>query len=558
MMKPPTQDHPFTGEVMRDLFTNHELLAREAHRPSITSEGDARGVRRVGILGGGTAGWFTALALRAQLPSLEVTVIETPSIPIIGVGEASVPSLVPFLHHYLKLDVAEFTREVAPTWKQGIRFEWGMPGDYVFQAPFDWEVNGIGMLGAMAETANVSAFTLQGQLMARDATPIIRTQSGKLHSFLPVLAFAYHLDNQRLVAYLRKTAIARGVVHLDAKIADAKLREAGSGADPEVEHVIDDQGRAHAFDLYVDCSGFRSFLLGDKLGGAFTSYASTLFTDRAVAFNAPHGGKLKPYTTARTMQAGWCWDIPIREDDHLGYVYSSAFASDDEALAEAKALWPELKGERVVKFKSGRHDRLWVGNVFAIGNSYAFVEPLESTGLLMITRAITSLVRAFPMDGEQRAQRRFVNTSIGRDWDRLRWFLAAHYKFNKRLDSKFWVAVRETCDISGLEDALALFAEQGPLSLLPRSIRASLQEETNVFFYGLHGLDCILLGNKVPFAMPARGAPEAWRARHRVAKDFVRRAIDQAEAMRAKELPEWLNQVVNHPAGWAMKMATFL
>lgn len=556
-MKPPPQDHPFTGEVMRDLFTNHELLAREGHRPPAPSDGEP-GVRRVGILGGGTAGWFTALALRAQLPGLEVTVIETPSIPIIGVGEASVPSLVPFLHHYLKLDVAEFTREVAPTWKQGIRFEWGLPGDYAFQAPFDWEVNGVGMLGALAETANVSSFTLQGQLMAKGVTPIIRTQTGKLHSFLPALAFAYHLDNQRLVAYLRRTAIARGVVHLDAKIVDAKKRADAATEEPEIENLVDDAGRSHAFDLYVDCSGFRSFLLGDQLGRPFTSYASTLFTDRALAFNAPHGGKLKPYTTARTMQSGWCWDIPIREDDHLGYVYSSAFATDDEALLEAKSIWPDLRGERVVKFRSGRHDKLWVGNVFAVGNAYAFVEPLESTGLLMITRAITSLVRAFPMRGDQRALRRFVNTSVGRDWDRLRWFLAAHYKFNRRLDSKFWVAVRETCDISGLDDALALFRGQGPLSLLPRAIRASLLEETNVFFYGLHGLDCILLGQKVPFEAPARDAPEAWRARQRVARDFVRRAIDQGEAMRAKELPEWLHQVVNHPAGWAMKMLPFL
>src|SRR5688500_7965835 len=183
MRQPP----PNPLEPLQQLFTNHELLMREAHRP----EGEELGtVKRVGILGGGTAGWFTALALRAQLPDLEVTVIESPSIPIIGVGEASVPSLVAFLHHYLKLDVNELYREVQPTWKQGIRFEWGLPGDYVFQAPFDWEVNGVGMLGSMAETGNVSAFTLQAALMAKDVTPIIRT-NGQLQSFLPMLAFAY-------------------------------------------------------------------------------------------------------------------------------------------------------------------------------------------------------------------------------------------------------------------------------------------------------------------------------------------------------------------------------
>src|SRR5262245_24700936 len=134
-------DIQFTKPVMEELFSNHELLVREASRPKTPP---AEGVRTVGIVGGGTAGWLTALALRAQLPWLDVSVIESSSIPIIGVGEASVPTFVSFLHRYLDLDILEFTREVQPTWKQGIRFEWGLPGSYAFQAPFDWDRNGIG------------------------------------------------------------------------------------------------------------------------------------------------------------------------------------------------------------------------------------------------------------------------------------------------------------------------------------------------------------------------------------------------------------------------------
>ncbi len=551
---------------MQELFTNHELLFREAHRPP--RDASPGGVRTVGILGGGTAGWFTALALRAQLPWLEVTVIETPSIPIIGVGEASVPSLVAFLHHYLKLDVLEFTREVQPTWKQGIRFEWGQPGNHAFQAPFDWEVNGVGMLGAMAETGDVSAFTLQGALMARDRTPIVRTDS-KLQSFLPMLAFAYHLDNGRLVQYLRRTAIARGVTHLDARVEGAQLAPPDAPADgaaegppdedPHIAHLLTDDGRKLAFDLYVDCSGFRSVLLEGALKRPFQSWASTLFTDSALAFNAPHDGKMKPYTTARTMDHGWCWNIPMMEDDHLGYVFSSAHCSEEQALAEARALWPAMSKERVVRFRSGRHDRLWVGNVIAIGNAYAFVEPLESTGLLMITRAITSLVRSFPIGVDRGPVRRFVNESVGRDWDRLRWFLAAHYKFNRRLDTAFWTDVREQVDISGLAQALELFRTRGPLSLLPRAIRTSLNESAGVFFYGLHGLDCILMGQKVPFPSLEREPPAAWRKRREVAVDFTRRAMPQAEAQRAvREHPEWLQQLVGHPSGWVSKMAVYL
>jgi tryptophan halogenase len=551
-----SSERQFTMPVMQDLFTNHELLVREASRPELDASG---GVRTIGVVGGGTAGWLTALALRAQLPWLDVTVLESSSIPIIGVGEASVPSLVSFLHHYLKIDVLEFTREVQPTWKQGIRFEWGLPGDYVFQAPFDWDVNGIGMLGSMAETGDVNRFTLQAILMARDVTPVIRT-NGQLQSFLPMLSFGYHLDNPRLVRYLTRTALARGVRRVDAKIVDAPLRPSASGDDePEIAHLVTDDGRKLEFDLYIDCSGFRSLLLGKTLGGAFHSYTKSLFTDSAVAFNAPHGGKLKPYTTARTMENGWCWNIPMVESDHLGYVFSSSYCSDDQALAEARHIWPDLTNERVIRFRSGRHDRLWVGNVYAIGNAYAFVEPLESTGLLMITRAITSLVRAFPIGPDHAVMKRFVNTTVGRDWDRLRWFLAAHYKFNRRLDSRFWCDVRADADVSGIQDALDIFRTSGPLSLLPRAIRSSLTEMTGIFFYGLAGFDCILLGQKVPCPTLKREPSEAWRARLQAALDFARRSLPQHEALRAlSERPDWLLHLVNNPSSWVTKITTYL
>jgi len=553
-MRSPSE-RPFTMEVMQELFTNHELLVREASRATGDEPG---GVRTVGVLGGGTAGWLTALALRAQLPWLDVTVVETPQIPIIGVGEATVPSLVAFLHKYVKLDILELTREVKPTWKEGIRFEWGLPGDYVFQAPFDWEVNGLGMLGSMAETGNVSSFTLQSILMGRDLTPIIRT-GGKLQSFLPLLSFAYHLDNERLVRYLSRTALARGVRHVDSKIVDAPLRPEPASGEPEIAHLVAEDGRTLEFDLYVDCSGFRSFLLGQRLGVPFHSYAPSLFTDAALTFNAPHGGKIKPYTTARTMEHGWCWNIPMVDDDHLGYVFSSAHGSQDEALAEARRVWPKLRNERLVRFRSGRHDRLWVGNVYAVGNAFAFVEPLESTGLLMITRAITNLVRAFPIGRDHAVMKRFVNTIVARDWDRLRWFLAAHYKFNKRSGSRFWADVRADADVSGLQHALDLFQASGPLSLLPRAVRASVTESAGVFFYGLAGLDCILLGQKVPCPRLEREPSQVWRERRATALEFARRAVPHTDALKMTwERPEWLQQLVDHPSSWVNTIATYL
>lgn len=548
-------ERQFTMPVLQDLFTNHELLYREGHRPRSDA---ATGVKSVAILGGGTAGWLTALALRTQLPWVDVTVIESPSIPIVGVGEATVPSLVAFLHHYLKLDVLDFTRAVRPTWKQGIRFEWGMPGDYVFQAPFDWEVNGIGMLGAMAENNNISTFTLQAHLMARGTTPILKTGKN-LQSFLPILAFAYHLDNRRLVAYLEKIAVARGVQHLSHKIVDAVTQDVEGDADPHIAQLITEDGEKLDFDFYVDCSGFRSFLLADKLGAQHQSYAASLYTDSALAFNASHGGDPRPYTTARTMQSGWCWTVPMVDDNHHGYVYSSAHITDDEAAAEVRKIWPEIDNDRIVRFRSGRHDRAWIGNVYAIGNAYGFVEPLESTGLMMIQRAVTSLVRAFPIGPDSRVMRDFINDSTGRDWDRLRYFLAAHFKFNKKLDTPFWHDCREKLDVSGIQSALDLFQSCGPLSLLPRAIRTSLNDQVGVFFFGLHALDAILLGQRVPHPKLAREPKAVWKKRQKIASEFARRGLRYPDALRAvAEHPEWLQQVVDNPSGWVAKMATFI
>ena len=256
------------------------------------------------------------------------------------------------------------------------------------------------------------------------------------------------------------------------------------------------------------------------------------------------------------MENGWCWCIPMVESDHRGYVFSSAYVSDDEALAEARRLWPDLTNERVVRFRSGRRARAWVGNVYAIGNAYGFVEPLESSGLVMITRAISALVRALPMGPDHAVMKRFVNKATGHGWDQLRWFLSVHYKFNRRIDSRFWREIQASADVSGIQDTLDLFQTCGPLSLLPRAIRIDLPATTDIPFYGLSGLDCILLGQKVPCPKLEREPSKTWRARRATALDFARRALPQAEARRAvAENPAWLQQLVAHPSSWVAAMA---
>src|SRR5262249_49008438 len=170
-----------------------------------------------------------------------------------------------------------------------------------------------------------------------------------------------------------------GVEYLDRTVAGAVVADAG-----RVDHLATQEGDALRFDLYIDATGFRSLLIEGALGSPYLPYDSTLLCDRAVVANLPHGGLLKPYTLAETMDAGWCWNIPQVDEDHRGYVYSSAFLDVDAAAAEMRRKNPGMSDYWTVKFRSGRHRDFWLGNVVAVGNAYGFVEPLESTALHMV------------------------------------------------------------------------------------------------------------------------------------------------------------------------------
>ncbi|RAY16154.1 hypothetical protein DPM19_04315 [Actinomadura craniellae] len=509
---------------------------------------DPQAIRTVGVIGGGTAGYLTALALRAKRPWLEVTLVESKGLPIIGVGEATVPSMVPFLHHYLGIDPRHLYEQVRPTWKLGIRFDWGA-NPAGFMAPFDWNSNSVGMLGSLATRGDINAFTLQSLLMMADRAPVYRLDDGRHLSLMKRLPFAYHLDNERFVRFLTELALARGVQHVEARLQEAVL----SGPD-RVESLRTDDGRELRFDMYVDCSGFRSFLLGKTLDVPFRSYADSLFTDSAVTGNLGHGDHLKPYTRATTMDAGWCWTIPTPESDHLGYVYSSAHLSDEEAAAELARKFPGIGPPRQVRFRVGRRDEAWRGNVFGIGNSYAFVEPLESSGLMMITLGVLALVGSLPASWADPTGREVVNAALAQKWDAIRWFLSLHYKFNDRLDTPFWRDARENADVSGLRPLLDVFAAGAPLRFRDPITRGFL-EATAPTFYGLEGVDCILLGQNVPARLlPMTEPVELWQARKDAADIMVRRALPVRDSLHAYHtVAELHEELLEDPDSWVVR-----
>lgn len=511
-------------------IANHAAYSGVPDRP-------AAGFRSVGVVGGGTAGFLTALALRKKLPHLDVTVIQSPIIPVIGVGEATTARLVHFLHHELRLDAEEMYRAVQPTFKLGIRFEWGLPGDYYFNSPFQFGK----LLESIVYDGDVNKNCLGSKLMSANRVPIIRDNNGGFRSMLTEVPYAYHLDNERFVAYLEKQALKAGCT-----IIDATVHEVVKSDESTVSHLVLDGDRKVGFDLFVDCSGFRSLLLDKAVGSPFLSYLKSLPTDSAIAANVPHGGHVKPYTVAETMEHGWCWNIPMLESDHRGYVFASTFASDEDAIKEMRAKNRGMSEHRIVRFRSGRHEHFWKGNVVGIGNSYAFVEPLQSTAIHMIIVGIERMIEWFPSTPSLRAFQPVLNKKVATVWDHLRDFLAVHYRFNHRIDSAFWRFCRENVEIGSLENYVKMYKERAPIDS-----RAASLPELDGSTFGVFRHDQLFMGHGMETTwIPPSESREDWRRISAAVDRIVDRALDQNEAFAVLvKHPEMLHRHIAQLAG---------
>ena len=506
-------------------------LPRELRLPRRRRRRDSA-LGSVAVLGGGTAGYLAALALRRKLPDLKVTVIESPNVPVIGVGEATTPLLPAFLHGTLGLDIFDFFEEVRPTFKLGIRFLWGKPAPYAFNYPF-----AAGLLeDAMAHDGSPNGYCLPSLLMSAGRGPLIRLEDGGL-AWTPE-PFAYHVDNRRLVTYLRKAAEIAGIYRRQLHIVSAELEERGDPDGATVAALITGDGERLAYDFFIDASGFSSLLLRKELGSPFHSFSSSLPTDSALVFETPRGGPLAPYTSAETLDAGWAWSLPQREKDHRGYVFSSAHVSPQEAHDEIRRRFPDLQEPRLLRFRCGRQALAFKANVFALGNAYGFVEPLESTALHMVVVALHLLLRQFPAAPWEPANRRRLNEHLGGFWDQLRDFLALHFRFNTRLDTPFWRDCRSLVDLGGGEEALAFYRQRGNLSSSPHLYRFDS-------LWGDFGRDLILRGQGVP-APPPRPhlSPDAWRRLQGRTRALVEAALPAEEALGiAARRPELLRRL---------------
>jgi tryptophan halogenase len=440
------------------------------------------------VVGGGSAGLLAALILKKTLPALKVTVVRSKEIGVIGVGESTTAAIPRILHGLLELDPSEVHRRVLPSWKLGIRFLWGPRTffDYTFSHQLDWKWKELNRANGFYCYDDFTYVDPHSSLMSHDKA-FVRQANG-----LPLilLNYGYHLENRRFVAYLEDVAIQRQITLLDGVVTEASRDEHG------ITGVQLASGQVLSADLYVDCSGFRSLLIGKTLQEPFRPYASTLFCDRAVVGSWARGDEvIRPYTTAETMSAGWCWQIDHPDCINRGYVYSSAFQDDAQAESELRAKNPRVAQTWVVPFVSGRFERAWVQNVVALGNAGGFVEPLESTALAILCDAARILAGCLS-ECDRSPRPSYVahyNRLTAQAWDTTRDFLGIHYKFNTRYDTPFWKAARADTVLGPVQQVIDFYEENGPSTFF----RTNLIEPSNMF--GLEGYFALLLGQKVPY-----------------------------------------------------------
>ena len=423
-------------------------------------------LKKIVIIGGGTAGWMSAAGISSLLgqTGLEVTLIESEAIGVIGVGEATLPH-IKFFNETLGIDEAEFMAATSATIKLGIEFvDWGQKGDRYIHPFGDFGLSNNGVpfhhywnkMKADPDTGPLGLYSLPVMAchMAKFQPP-----SNDPRSVNSTYRYAYQFDSLKYAPFLRAHAEARGVSRFEGKVVDVAL-DPDSG---DISSVGLENGERHEGDLFIDCTGFFGVLIEKALKTGYESWTRWLPCDRAVAVACESVGPLLPYTRATADSAGWRWRIPLQHRTGNGYVYASDFISDEAAQ---ESLIKNLEGKalaqpRQLRFETGKRRKLWRKNCIAIGLSGGFLEPLESTSIYLIQEGITKLVEHFPQTLDFGAAADEYNNLMDLEFERVRDFLILHYHATDRDDSDFWNYVRTMKIPASLEEKLALFKARG-------------------------------------------------------------------------------------------------
>ena len=415
-------------------------------------------IKNILIVGGGSAGWMTAAHMSKHLEGVNISLVESPNVPIIGVGESTVPPVVEFMKS-LGLDEKDWMPACNATYKSSICFRYfhGSDDNKIW-FPFSraWSVAGRSanrywLYKHYTDPEFSDRFSLYDYC---SLVPGI-CREGKTVRSLPGAVYAYHLDAVALGEYLKGFSTRNGVAHISDTITEVVQNEDGS-----LSKVILESGNQIEADLFIDCSGFRSILLDKTLNEPFQDYHESLFNDKAIAIRFPFIDKereMVSYTLCTALSSGWVWTIPLYNRLGTGYVYSSSHQTPDEAEQEfRKYLANFLDEERVqdaqanhINIRTGKFNRTWVKNCVAIGLSSGFIEPLESTGLQIVQSQVVLLTETIKGSNDYNcADMAVYNASISRLLDVIRDFIVCHYALTGREDTQYWKDVKYTTRIS--------------------------------------------------------------------------------------------------------------
>ena len=435
-----------------------------------------KALRRIVIVGGGTAGWMAAAPLAQKLlqgagARCEIVLVESPDIGTIGVGEATLPT-IRFYNRSLGLDDADFVRRTQASFKLGIEFrDWGRIGHRFF--------HGFGDFGPAIE--NRSSF-MHWLRLARTggmgsyeewstATVMARANrftppQGDLPSAANGYTYAYHFDAGLYAAYLRDYAMRRGAQRVEGTVVDVELR----AQDGFVEALKLADGRRIAGDLFIDCSGFRGLLIEGAMHAGYEDWSALLPCNSALAVPSAREGALTPYTMSTAKAAGWQWRIPLQHRTGNGHVYCSHFTSDEEAarvLVEGLDT-PALGDPRPLRFTTGRRRKAWVRNCVALGLAAGFVEPLESTSIQLIMDGVGRLIENLPDRDFAPHLADEYNRRIAFQYESIRDFIVMHYKLTQRTDTEFWRHCAAMAIPDALQHQIELFRSSGRVAILDR------------------------------------------------------------------------------------------
>ena len=445
------------------------------------------------IVGGGTAGWMAANLFAAAWPRerVRITLVESPEVGIIGVGEGSTPLLRRF---FLDLGIAE--QEWMPrcnaTYKLNIRFAgWsGKPGCESYCHPFPTQVDihtsRAFFVNCLTRRLGLDVHTAPDRFYLNAVLADAHKGPLAAESFPFDVQYGYHFDSGLLGAFLRDRACMQGVEHLQALVQSVRQRENG-----DIASLRTGDGRTIDGDFFVDCTGFVSLLSQKALGVEFDSFASNLFNDSAVVLPTPHVAPFRAETRSVALSAGWCWHIPLTSRMGNGYVYSSSYIDRDAAETELRRHLGMLDSDvpaRHLAMRVGQVRRHWSHNCLALGLSGGFIEPLEATALHLVQVGIQAFITRFEKGAFTDSHRDEYNAFMADRFERVRDYIVAHYKVNSRGDGEYWLANARN---DGLSDSLRLVLDAW---FRRADLAAELERQKIESHFGVMSWHCLLAG----------------------------------------------------------------